>query len=548
MEKAWWKEAVVYQIYPRSFYDSNGDGIGDLPGVLEKLPYLKELGITVIWLNPVYVSPNKDNGYDISDYYSIMPEFGSLKDFEKLLNAAHDIGIRVIIDLVVNHTSDKHPWFLESKSSKTNDKRNFYIWRDGKEGKEPNNWETWFSQPAWHQTEETDQYYLHLFAKEQPDLNWKNPELRREIYTMMRWWIEKGVDGFRMDVINLLAKPEGLPEAPSENASDYVFAPDLYANQPGIHDYLQEMNREVLHDYDVMTVGETPEVTPEEGLNYTDKDRKELNMIFHFEVVQGLKGKFNLKLFKDIQKRWIETLGNRGWNSQYLSNHDVPRQVSIYGNDGQYREESAKLLATLIHTLPGTPFVYQGEELGMTNVKFPSISDYRDVMTVNYYKKLRSQGMSDSKAMQLIRPWSRDNARTPMQWDDSKNGGFSSGQPWIDMNPNYTEINVQKALSDRNSVFYYYQALIKLRKEIPAIVYGCYKEISVSNELIYCYQRSLDDVEIITAVNFSEKTIIFEDNLLGEKKKLLLCNYKDPKQKGILKPYEARVYVNNNGP
>ncbi|KRQ87625.1 Oligo-1,6-glucosidase [Caloramator mitchellensis] len=548
----WWKEGVVYQVYPRSFYDSNGDGIGDLKGIIQKLDYLKELGVDIIWLNPIYKSPNADNGYDISDYYDIMDEFGTMEDFENLLDEAHKRGIKIIMDLVVNHSSDEHIWFIESRKSKDNPYRDYYIWRKGRGENAPNNWTSFFSGSAWEYDENTDEYYLHLFAVKQPDLNWENENLRKEVYKMMKWWLDKGIDGFRMDVINFISKVDGLPDD-EDNKGLVGFK--YYANGPRVHEYLQEMNREVLSKYDIMTVGETPGVTPEIGRLYVDNDRNELNMIFQFELMDidsGKGGKWDVvpwKLtdFKRIMYKWYEGLKEKGWNSVYLNNHDQPRLVSRFGNDKEYRVESAKLLATFIHTWQGTPYIYQGEEIGMTNVAFDSIDDYRDIETINWYNEMLEKGLTPKEILEPIYKKGRDNARTPMQWDDTENAGFTKGIPWIKVNPNYKEINVKKALEDKNSVFYYYKKLIELRKKYPVIVYGDINLLFEDDEKIFAYTRSFEGQNILVLMNFSKDEVEIEipKKLIESKMEILIGNYevKDCLQdKVIFKPYEARVY------
>ncbi|MCX7903399.1 MAG: alpha-glucosidase [Caloramator sp.] len=551
MERKWWKEAVVYQIYPRSFYDSNGDGIGDLKGIIEKLDYLKELGVDVIWLNPIYKSPNADNGYDISDYYDIMDEFGTMEDFHRLLDEAHKRGIKIIMDLVVNHTSDEHIWFIESRKSKDNPYRDFYIWRKGKGNNPPNNWTSFFSGSAWQYDETTDEYYLHLFAVKQPDLNWDNENVRKEVFKMMKWWLDKGIDGFRMDVINFISKVEGLPDDENEEG---LIGFKYYANGPKVHEYLQEMNREVLSKYDIMTVGETPGVTPEDGRLYVNYDRNELNMIFQFELMDIDSGKnkwdvkpWKLTDFKRIMLKWYEGLKEKGWNSVYLNNHDQPRMVSRFGDDKEYRVESAKLLATFVHTWQGTPYIYQGEEIGMTNVRFPSIEDYRDIETLNWYNEMIQKGHDPQKLLEAIYKKGRDNARTPMQWDDSENAGFTTGKPWIKVNPNYKEINVKKALEDKNSVFYYYKKLIELRKKYPVIVYGDINLLFEDDEKIFAYTRHFEGQNLLVLMNFSkdEVEINLPRELLEKDMKLLISNYSEEelKRNMLFKPYEARVYL-----
>lgn len=559
MERKWWKEAVIYQIYPRSFYDSNGDGIGDIKGIISKLDYLKRLGVDVIWLCPVYKSPNDDNGYDISDYYDIMDEFGRLSDWEELLFEMHKRGLKLIMDLVVNHTSDQHPWFIQSKSSNNNEKRDYYIWRKSKNGKEPNNWRSYFTPSTWKYDEESGEYYLHLFSEKQPDLNWDNPKVKDEIFQMMKWWLDKGIDGFRMDVINVISKPKGLPdsEKQSKDKDGYILDEELYANQPGVHEILKDMNKNVLSHYDVMTVGETPSVDPETAALYVGEDRNELNMVFQFELMgidSGVEGKWDvipwrLTDFKKIMTKWQLGLNGRGWNSLYLNNHDQPRMVSRFGDDIEYRVESAKMLATMLHTLQGTPYIYQGEEIGMTNVRFSSISDYRDIETLNMYNENISKGSCDPiKLMEAIYYKGRDNARTPMQWSNEKNAGFTTGTPWIKLNPNYTKINVEQAEEDENSILHYYINLINIRKSNLTIIYGDYTPILEEHTEIYSYLRCYGDDRILVILNFSGKESLFElpKDIGYSDKKLLIGNYSvDAKEKSEsikLRPYEAIVY------
>lgn len=553
MKKKWWKEAVVYQIYPRSFKDSNGDGIGDLRGIIEKLDYLKELGISVVWLSPVYQSPNDDNGYDISDYRRIMTEFGSEEDFNELLQGMHDRGIKLVMDLVVNHTSDEHKWFIESRSSKDNPYRNYYIWRDGKGENPPNNWGSFFSGSTWKYDEITDQYYLHLFSAKQPDLNWENEKVRAEVYDMMKFWFDKGIDGFRMDVINLISKVPGLPDGEKGESDLYGNGFSFTANGPRVHEYLQEMNREVLSKYDIMTVGETPGVDPKTAELYVNDDRNELNMLFQFELMDidsGESSKWDIKswkltTFKKIMYKWYDGLKEKGWNSLYLNNHDQPRMVSRFGNDKKYRVESAKMLATLLHTWQGTPYIYQGEEIGMTNVKF-DISEYKDIESINMYNEKIAQGIPQEELMESIYSKGRDNARTPIQWDSSENAGFTSGKPWIRVNPNYEEINVEKALKDKNSVFYYYQKLINLRKENEIIVYGDLKLIYEDDEQIFAYTRSYNNEKLLVILNFFEKEVEFKvpEDIKLQDAELLISNYEvnELNSEIILRPYEAIVY------
>jgi oligo-1,6-glucosidase len=561
MQKKWWKECVVYQIYPRSFLDSNGDGVGDLRGILQKLDYLQALGIDVVWLSPVYRSPNDDNGYDISDYQQIMAEFGTMADFDLLLEQMHRRGIRLVMDLVVNHTSDEHPWFVESRKSKDNPYRDFYIWRPGVAGHEPNNWGSSFGGSAWQYDPATDEYYLHLFSKKQPDLNWENPRLRREIYAMMHWWLKKGVDGFRMDVINMISKAPGLPDAAAAPGERYQFAAEHVMNGPRLLEYLAEMKEEVLRHYDILTVGETPLVTTRHAAALTNEDSGFLNMVFQFEHMaldstsDSLGGRDSLapwKLadLKAVMSRWEKDLEGRGWNSNYLNNHDQPRQVSHFGDDGKYRVESAKLLGTFVHLLQGTPFIYQGEEIGMTNVAFDSIADYNDIETVNMYHELVDEKGKDPQAiLKVIHAKSRDNARTPMQWSAGPQAGFTSGKPWLKVNPNYPAINVEQALADPDSIFHYYQKLIRLRKTTPAVVYGAYDLILPEHPQIYAFTRTLGDERLLVALNFSPDPAVFDlpAHLASAPAALLIANYPVDPAEGLpprftLRPYEARVY------
>ena len=554
MKKAWWKESVVYQIYPRSFYDANGDGIGDLRGITQKLDYLKELGVSVIWLSPVYKSPNDDNGYDISNYQDIMDEFGTLADWRELIAGMHARGIKMVMDLVVNHTSDEHRWFQESRTSKDNPYRDYYIWRPAKDGREPNNWKSFFSGSAWQFDETTGEYYLHLFSKKQPDLNWENPNVRQEVFDMMHWWLKQGVDGFRMDVINLISKRPGLPDIPPVNADRYQFNGDYYANGPRLLEFLDEMKRNVLSKYDLITVGETPFVTTQHAIDMTNEDTGALNMVFQFEHmdIDGDRSHaraWKLTELKRVMSRWQKDLENRGWNSIYLNNHDQPRLVSRFGNDTQYRVESAKMLATFIHLQQGTPYVYQGEEIGMTNVAFDSIHDYQDIESLNLYKELVGEkGLNPNEALALIRAKGRDNARTPMQWDASENAGFTTGTPWLKVNPNYPAINVTQALADNNSVFYYYQKLIRLRKEHPVFVYGAYDLILDDDEAIYAFTRTLETDRLLVILNFTQNAPVFAlpPNIAFAGKELLISNYAVDANEDIrqftLRPYEARVY------
>ncbi len=559
MHKTWWKESVVYQIYPRSFYDSNGDGIGDLRGIIQKLDYLQELGVDVVWLSPVYKSPNDDNGYDISDYQDIMDEFGTLADWEELLAGMHARGIKLVMDLVVNHTSDEHPWFQESRKSKDNPYRDFYIWRPGRDGREPNNWGSHFSGSAWQFDEATGEYYLHLFSKKQPDLNWENPRVREEIYKMMEWWLQKGVDGFRMDVINMISKTPGLPDGPVTNAERYQSGAPHFINGPRLMEFLTEMKERVLSKYDILTVGETPLVTPEDAVMITSPVSGALSMVFQFEHmgVDTEHGKesrrsihpWKLADMKQVMSHWQTGLEGRAWNSIYLSNHDQPRTVSRFGNDREFRVASAKLLGTFIHLQQGTPYIYQGEELGMTNVAFESIKDYRDIESLNLYQELvEERGADPAEVLRLVQVKGRDNARTPMQWDAGPQAGFTTGTPWIKVNPNYPTINAAQALADPDSVFHYYQKLIRLRKQWAAVVYGRYDLILEDHPEIYAFTRTLDAERLLVVLNFSTATPVFHlpADIPFTSHELLLGNYPtDPTptpQEFTLRPYEARVY------
>ena len=537
MNKKWWHRSVVYQIYPRSFYDSNGDGIGDLRGVIEKLDYLSDLGIDVIWLSPVFRSPNVDNGYDISDYRSIMEEFGTLKDMEELLDKANQKNIKILMDLVANHASDEHQWFMESRKSKDNPYRGYYIWRDAVDGKEPNDLGSAFSGSAWEWDEITGQYYLHLFSKKQPDLNWENPKVRQEVYDFMNFWIEKGIGGFRMDVIELIGKEVDKK---------------ITNNGPMLHPYIKEMNLNTFGNKDLLTVGECWGATPEIAKQYSNSDGSELSMVFQFEHISldqiPGKDKWDLKVLdlvdlKRVLSKWQTCLDNNGWNSLFWNNHDLPRIVSRWGNDQEYRVESAKMLATLLHGMKGTPYIYQGEELGMTNVRFSDISDYKDIETLNMYLQRLNQGYSHEEIMESIYARGRDNARTPMQWSDELNGGFSAGTPWIAVNPNYKNINAKNQVNDENSVFTHYKKLIRLRRENDVVVYGDFELLFPEDENIFAYTRTLGQYKLVVICNFYGKKVSYElpYELTGEKE-WELSNYDEP-QENLLRPYEGIMYL-----
>lgn len=556
--RTWWKEAVVYQVYPRSFMDSNGDGIGDLSGITSKLNYLKWLGVDVIWLSPIYQSPNDDMGYDISDYCAIMDEFGSMADFHRLLESIHDRGMKLVLDLVVNHTSDEHEWFVQSRSAKDTPYRDYYIWRPNTDGRPPNNWRSFFGGSVWELDEATNEYFLHLFSVKQPDLNWENPEVRQKVYDMMRFWLDKGIDGFRMDVINAISKASGFPDAPSGEKGELHWGGDLFLNGPRVHEFLQEMHREVLSHYNVMTVGETLSVTPGQALQYVGFDRLELNMVFQFELMDidsGAGGKWDIRPWrlsdlKRIMTKWQVALHGKGWNSLYLNNHDQPRLVSRFGDDGRYRMESAKMLATMLHTLQGTPFIYQGEEIGMTNVRFDDIDDYRDIETIRWYQEqVASTNRTTADIMASIYAKGRDNARTPMQWSGAKNAGFSSGEPWLHVNDNYPDINVERELGNENSVLHYYRKLIQLRKRHLVLVYGDYTLLDPDDEATYSFVRSDGDTQMLTVLNFTsdEQVLKWPQEWPRLRTQLLLCNYDnevvDDSSRIRLRPYEARVYL-----
>ncbi|MUH95985.1 alpha,alpha-phosphotrehalase [Aliivibrio fischeri] len=540
MEKRWWHNSVVYQIYPRSFCDSNNDGIGDLQGIISKLDYLQGLGIDVIWLSPVYQSPMDDNGYDISDYQAIAAEFGTMEDMKRLMQQAEDRGIKVVMDLVVNHTSDEHAWFVEAKSDKNSQYRDFYIWRDaGENGEAPSDIGSIFGGSAWQWDEENQQYYFHLFSKRQPDLNWENPEVHQKVFDMMNWWIDQGIGGFRLDVIDLIGK-----EVDKKITGD----------GERLHLLLQKMNQATFGDKDLLTVGETWGATPESAQLYSDPARHELSMVFQFEHItllweDGDKWKpkpLDLALFKQVMTKWQVELNNKGWNSLFWNNHDLPRVVSKYGCDGQYRVESAKMLATTLHMMKGTPYIFQGEEIGMTNVAFDTLEEYKDIETLNFYRVKTESGVSHESMMKGIHANSRDNARTPMHWDNSDNAGFTQGTPWIKLNPNYPEINVAAALEDKNSIFYHYQKLIALRKQNPVIVYGDFIPLFETHSAVFAYERRDADQHLVVLNNFSAEpqTLALPEHIANRSVECLISNLEPTTQLGselILAPYQSLV-------
>ncbi|NNV05949.1 alpha,alpha-phosphotrehalase [Geobacillus sp. C56-T2] len=554
----WWKKAVVYQIYPKSFRDTNGDGIGDLPGVIEKLDYLKELGVDVIWLTPIYASPQRDNGYDISDYFRIHPEYGTMDDFDRLLHEVHARGMKLVMDMVVNHTSTDHEWFQQARASKTNPYRSFYIWRDPKpDGGPPTNWQSKFGGSAWEYDEQTGQYYLHLFDVTQADLNWENEELRRRIYDMMHFWLKKGVDGFRLDVINLLSKDQRFPD--DDGSVPPGDGRRFYTDGPRIHEFLQEMNREVFSKYDIMTVGEMSSTTIDHCVRYTNPENHELNMTFNFHHLKvdypnGEKwavAPFDFLALKRILSEWqVRMHEGGGWNALFWCNHDQPRIVSRYGDDGTYWKESAKMLATTIHLMQGTPYIYQGEEIGMTDPKFTDIRDYRDVESLNMYRILRAQGKSEQEVIDILQRKSRDNSRTPMQWDDSPHAGFTSGTPWIRVADNYRRINVKQALADRDSIFYHYKRLIELRKQYDIITTGRYELLLADDPHLFAYMRHGDREKLLVVNNFYpvETTFVLPEEAGANDctAELLLANYSDAPtdfRRMRLRPYESVVYL-----
>ena len=523
----WWKQTVVYQIYPRSFKDSNGDGIGDIPGIIEKLDYLKELGIGAVWLSPVCKSPQADNGYDISDYQDIDPIFGSLSDMERLIKEAADRDIRIMMDLVLNHTSDEHPWFMEAKKDRENPYHDYYVWRDGTKDAPPNDLKAAFGGSAWEWVPECRQYYLHQFAVKQPDLNWDNPKVRKEIYKMIQWWMDKGIGGFRLDVIDLIAKePDRLVLAEGEH----------------LHTYIQEMSRETFQKAELITVGEAWSATVDTAKKFSNPDGSELSMVFQFEhmVLDQQKGKEKWDLEELPFTEWQQGLHGKGWNSLFLENHDLPRSVSRFGNDGKYRVRSAKMLATLIHGMEGTPYIYQGEELGMTNVRY-DIEEYRDIETLNLYKERMEQGYRETEIMQSIYAKSRDNARTPMQWDDSPFAGFTTGTPWIRCNPNYNMIHARAQMIEEDSVFHYYQSLIRLRKQERVIQSGKYEPFLEENSNVFAYIRRLDSEQILVICNFTDREQHIKELQEWENGKLLLGNYIEEHDRCCLRPYEAKI-------
>lgn len=548
IERVWWKEAVVYQIYPRSFKDSDGDGVGDLRGIIEKLDYIKSLGVDVVWLNPIFASPNDDNGYDISDYRAIMDEFGTMEDFDEMLAGMHERGIKLVLDLVVNHSSDEHFWFQESRKSRDNPYRDYYHWWNAENGKPPKRWSFFdINGDAWRYDEPTDSYYLHYFSVKQPDLNWENPKVRQEVYDVIKFWFDKGIDGFRMDVITFISKDlpfRGLPEKYHGNFVQY------YSEGPHRHEYLQEMNREVLSKYDIMTVAEGPGTTTENVLDYVGEDRHELNMSYHFEISnlghRDLAKKlmdpegWNFRDFKEIFRKWDAVFTEKGWGTVYLGNHDFPRMVSRWGNDKpEFREFSSKMLTTFLLTMRGTPYYYFGDELGMTNIRFDSIEDYRDIMTINLHKLIGSEGGDLEEFMESQKIIARDNGRTPFQWNDSENAGFTTGTPWLKVNPNYKEINAEAQERQENSVLNYFRRLIRFRKENLELIYGQSEFLDLQNESVFAYTRELEGRKLLILLNFTPEEATTNVGFELDQAKYLIGNYES--FDGKLKAYQAAI-------
>lgn len=549
MSKQWWKEIVAYQVYPRSFYDSNGDGIGDLPGLIEKLDYLKELGIDLIWVCPIFDSPNDDNGYDIRDYKAILDEFGTMEDCDRLIEEVHKRDMKIIFDLVVNHTSDEHEWFIESRSSKDNPYRDYYIWHEGdEEGNRPNNWESIFSGSVWEYDEQTEEYYMHVFSKKQPDLNWENPAVRQDVYSLINWWLDKGIDGFRVDAISHIKKREGFPDMPNPLNKDVVPSYDGHMNQPGIDKFLTELAAETFNNYDIMTVGEANGVSIKDAEQWVGEESGYFDMIFQFEAL-GLWGErdgevFDLRDYKQVLTKWQEGLDGIGWNALYIENHDLIRAVSAMGDDGTLRKTSAKALGMMYFFMQGTPFIYQGQEIGMTNVQFDELTDYDDIQSVNRARQMMEEGTPREEAMNYIYASSRDNVRTPMQWNAQPEAGFTTGTPWLGVNPNYADINVAESLKDPNSIYHFYKEMIALRRDNEALIYGSYELVLPLHKQVYAYKRQGESETYLIVVNvFNDSAEV--DLTLFDLKELVLTNYEVPnplEQDIQLRPYEARLY------
>ena len=544
--KNWWKESIVYQVYPRSFKDSSGNGVGDIDGIIEKLDHIASLGVDLIWICPIYRTPNADNGYDISDYRKINDEFGGNTAFERLLKAVHNRDIKLMMDLVANHSSDEHYWFQEAKKSKDNPYHDYYHWKEGLPDTPPNNWESVFNGSVWEWNEKTQEYYLHLFTQKQPDLNWENPTVRKEIYDIITFWLNKGVDGFRMDVISLISKRMEFTSVP-ETLPFIDVMEQYYSNGPRVHDFIKEMNKQVLSRYDIVTVGEGPGVNLTHGPKYVSAAEKELNMIFHFDHMTldfGPEGKYDpipidWIYFKKIFSQWDKATANDGWNSIFLGNHDFSRIVSRFGNDNTYHDASAKLFATLLMTLRGTPYIYQGDEIGMTNIQHPSIEAYDDIETRNAWDAAEKEGKDMTQFLKAVHRQSRDNARTPMQWKATTYAGFSNSKPWIPVNPNHTEVNVDNQEKDPNSILNYYRKIIAFRKANTTLIYGSYQDLAPDHPHLYIYLREDEKTRFMVVHNLSDSTINWAPQ--DSKYKMVMGNY-EKTQEGLLHPWESQVY------
>jgi len=544
--KKWWKEGIIYQIYPQSFYDSDGDGIGDLQGIIQKLDYIKSLGVDIIWLNPIYASPLDDNGYDISDYRAINPIYGTMEDFDELLSELHNRGLKLLMDLVVNHSSDEHEWFKESRKSKDNPYRDYYFWRPGKNGGPPNDWPAIFGGSVWEYDEVTDEYYLHYFSKKQPDLNWENPKVRQEVVDIVRWWLDKGIDGFRLDVISMISKYLDFPAADGANFGE-MFT-QYFCNGPRVHEFIREVHDKSLKDYDVMTVGEGPAITKELGNDYTGQNRGELNMIFPLDLMfadWGLGGRFDpgsldRRDIKSYFREWNDALGYDGWMSVFMDNHDFPRMVSRFGNDTTYRVESSKLVLTMLLTLRGTPSIHYGSEIGMTNAEFDSIDQYKDIESLNFYRDAIEKGMTNAEAVHRIQNSGRDNVRTPMQWNDSAHGGFTTGTPWLESNPVYKSINVENEEANDNGILSFFRQMTAFRRANKTLAYGSFRDLDPEHSHVFNYERKDAQARFIVMLNMSDQDITYEMNQPGAQ--LLICNYAEGAETSGLRPWEARIY------
>lgn len=546
-QKNWWKEAVVYQLYPRSFKDSNHDGVGDLPGIISKLDYIESLGIDAVWLNPIYKSPNDDGGYDISDYYSVQPEFGTLNDFDELLEELHARGIKLIMDLVVNHTSDEHQWFVESRKSKDNPYRDFYFWKSGVDGGPPNNWPSFFGGSAWQSDEETGEYYLHYFSRKQPDLNWENPKVREEVNKLMKFWLDKGVDGLRLDVISAISKRVAFPDTDTPDFNETIRK--YYSNGPRLKEFIAEMRTKVWNHYDMVTVGEGPGITPQNAMDYLDENLG-LNMIFHFGHMfldQGPGGRFDpipwsMADFKKVFATWDNALGNAGWGSVFLGNHDFARMVSRWGDDGQFRQESSKLLLTLLLSMRGTPFIFQGDEIGMTNIQLTSVAESRDVETQTGWKEAQRRGVTEQEFLKAANYAGRDNARTPMQWNSSLHAGFTTSTPWMKINQNKEIIHVATQQSDPDSVLAYFKRMREVRRVHPALVYGQYEPFETGFENLFTYYRTMGKEKFLIVLNFSREKINLSSDILQLKEESRVIGNYSLMESGIIQPWEANVF------